>query len=85
MMMIIIISFVIINNIETHYNRKGFVSYIDRCNDIVEVEDTTGNVWKWEGDTERFNVGDNVVLKMFNNCTDLEIEDDEILKIILDK
>lgn len=85
MMMIIIILFVIINNIETHYNRKGFVSYIDRCNDVVEIEDTTGNVWEWEGDTERFNVGDNVVLKMYNNCTDLEIKDDEILKITLDK
>ena len=84
MITMIVILFVIINITETHYNRKGFVSYIDRCNDVITIEDVTGNVWEWEGDTERFNVGDNVVLKMFNNCTDLEIKDDEILKITLD-
>lgn len=64
---------------ETHYDRVGQVISIEE-NEIVSVKDNTGNVWAFTG--TGYNIGDDVVLKMFNNCTDNIITDDEIIKVI---
>ena len=84
-LMIVTVCFVIVSFVQTHYKREGFISYIDKCNDNVLITDRTGNLWEFGCDTEKFNVGDNVILSMHTNYTDVEIQDDIILKITLDK
>lgn len=64
----------IAGNIETHYNRIGIVTATDNMR--VVVEDSTGNIWEFEGDD--FAKGDKVIMKMFTNYTDDNIHDDEI-------
>ncbi len=67
----------IAGNIETHYNREGVVIAIQ--GDEILVEDTTENVWSFVGDG--FIEGDRVKMRMFTNCTDSNIYDDEIEKV----
>lgn len=73
---ILIIAPSITGYIETHYTREAKVTEVTEGNIIVE--DTTNNVWSFEG--EGFTVGDKVVLKMDNSCTD-SIYDDVIVKV----
>jgi len=62
--------------IETHYTREAKVTEVAGA--TITVEDTTNNVWSFEGDG--FTVGDEVTLKMDNSCTD-SIYDDVIVKV----
>lgn len=62
--------------IETHYTREAEV--IEVTGETIVVEDTTNNVWSFEGDG--FTVGDKITLKMDNSCTDC-IYDDVIVKV----
>ena len=65
-------------------NRKGYVESVE--NSIVTIIDTTGNVWEWEEEEgECFNKGDAVKVRMNNNHTINTIEDDIIVKIVIDK
>lgn len=73
---ILIIAPSITGYIETHYTREAKVTEVTGEN--VIVEDTTNNVWSFEG--EGFTVGDKVTLKMDNSCTDC-IYDDIIIKV----
>ena len=73
---ILIIAPSITGYIETHYTREAKVTEVTGEN--VIVEDTTNNVWSFEG--EGFTVGDKVTLKMDNSCTDF-IYDDVIVKV----
>jgi len=77
--LLFIVCFVWFSYIESHYTRKGEIVELDECMDIVVIEDTTGNLWECFDDTEKFNVGDKVIVKMFTNYTDDKIEDDEII------
>ena len=63
--------------IETHYTREGQIVAADL------VEDTRGGLW--EVDTNKFEIGDNVKMLMFTNCTDNTIYDDEVKKLYLKK
>lgn len=63
--------------IETHYTREARV--VKAKAEIVIVEDKCGNEWAFEG--EGFEIGQKVTLKMFNNYTDSNIEDDEIIGV----
>ena len=63
--------------IETHYTREGQVVAAGL------VEDTQGELW--EVDTDKFEIGDNVKMLIFTNCTDNTIYDDEIEKLYLKK
>lgn len=73
---ILIIAPGITGYIETHYTREAKVTEVTGGNIIVE--DTTNNVWSFEG--SGFIVGDKVILKMDNSCTD-SIYDDVIVKV----
>ena len=63
--------------IETHYTREGQIVAAGL------VEDTQGELW--EVDTDKFEIGDNVKMLMFTNCTDNTIYDDEVEKLYLKK
>lgn len=73
---ILIIAPSITGYIETHYTREANVTEV--AGENVIVEDTTNNVWSFEG--EGFTIGDKVTLKMDNSCTD-SIYDDVIVKV----
>lgn len=65
---------------EHHYTRENCI-VIRVENNTVTVKDKCDFVWEFEG-TEGFTEGDKVNLKMFDNCSDCYIEDDEIVKVI---
>lgn len=74
---ILVIAPSITGYIETHYTREAKV--IEVTGENIVVEDTTNNVWSFEGDG--FAVGDKVTLKMDNSCTNNTIYDDAIVKV----
>lgn len=78
---IFITAFLVINYSESHYTRQAHVVYLDDCTDTITIQDDTLNIWEFYGDTESFSPNENVTLKMYNNYTDLDITDDEIIKI----
>lgn len=78
---IFIVALIIISYAESHYTRQAHVVYLDDCTDTITVQDDTLNIWKFYGDTESFTQNENVTLRMYNNYTDLDITDDEIIKI----
>lgn len=64
---------------EHHYTRENcIVTQVN--NSCITVKDKCGFYWDFED--EGFNKGDKVTLKMFDNCTNSYIEDDEIVKVI---
>lgn len=67
--------------IDTHYIRDGII--IDRANNILVIEDKGGDIWEWEVDnnSDDMKIGDKVAMSMYNNCTDRDITDDEILDL----
>ena len=67
----------IVGTIETQYSMISTVVAVEK--DIIVVEDTTGNVWSFEGDD--FRTGDEVVVTFFTNHTDSTRQDDEIKKV----
>lgn len=76
---VLIGGFCFCNYYEHHYTRESCV--VTQVNDsYVTVKDKYGFYWDFEG--EGFNKGDKVALKMFDNCTDSCIDDDEIVKVI---
>ena len=79
--LIFIMALCFINYTESHYERTGYVSYIDDCTDIITITDTTGNMWDVNVDTECYNKNDKVILKMYTNFTDFNITDDEVIDI----
>lgn len=63
--------------------RKGKVITIEQ--NIVSIEDKSGNIWQWEMvDDEKYNIGQAVSMIMDTNNTEDTIEDDIIVKIKLD-
>ena len=70
-----------LNCVDRNVTREGIVVLND--NNIIKIEDTTGNVWVWEeGKEESITRGTSVRLKMDNKGTE-QLEDDEIKKIIV--
>ena len=61
----------------TRENCKVVQSY----NGIATIEDCTGNYWEYEDNN--LQVGDCVDLKMFDNLSDTNIEDDIITKVVV--
>ena len=76
---IILILFIIVGTYETHYNRQGTIT--EKDNNVITIEDTTGNLWEYETNSSDFSIGKKVELKMYNNGTDTNIYDDKIEKI----
>lgn len=65
-------------NLEHYYTRRG-CEVISVWGDYVRVEDRQGNIWAFYG--EGFKDGEKVNLRMFNNYTERDCSDDEIVKV----
>ena len=63
--------------LESFYTRKGTVKYT--VDNLVVVEDECGYEWEFYGDD--YIQGDEVLMLMDNNHTDLKIEDDIITHV----
>lgn len=77
-----IINFYKVNSIvkeSNFYPMTAKIIEIDRMEDIVTVEDSTGNVWEFYG-VEDFEKGDCVSMIMNNKDTE-SIFDDEIINV----
>ena len=68
----------VMGNIETHYTMEGIVTDIED-NNIVVVEDVTGNIWALEA--RGFAIGQEVKIIFDNNFTENNREDDIIKNI----
>lgn len=57
---------------------------VNSVNECVELIDEDGEVWVWElEENDRFEVGQQVVIRFFNNGT-VVLYDDEIVEIRVD-
>ena len=65
------------------YSRSAVVVGIDYTADIVTVEDSTGNLWTFDG-VEDYDLRDRVSLTMSDNGTDWNIKDDRIIEVRYD-
>lgn len=63
--------------IEHNYTREAKVIEISQDNEII-VEDKVGNIWSFYEEEKTLAVGDNLKLKMNDNCTSNNIYDDII-------
>lgn len=63
--------------IENNYSIKATVKDVE--NGIVLFEDVAGYLWEVDRPEVEVSRGDEVRIRFFNNCTDEEREDDEIL------
>ena len=64
--------------------RKGHVENVE--NNCVKIIDNFGSLWEYNLETgEEFSPEQKVTMIMSNNHTEREIEDDIILKIVVDK
>ena len=61
------------------YERQMVVVSIDYQNDVVTLEDITGNLWDWYG-VANWKIGDECVVTMNNHKTE-SIYDDEIVQL----
>ena len=78
MLVVLFTSLTICGYYETHYTREADVMEV-KGDTIVVVDWFSGNSWEFYGDG--YKVGDEVKMKMFNNYTDNDITDDEILDV----
>ncbi len=60
---------------ENHYITNAKIITIE--NTDITIEDEKGNLWTFYTDGD-FTIGEEIVVTMFNNHTNLIIEDDEI-------
>lgn len=65
------------NYAETHYSKKAEVVTV--VGNSISIEDENGDRWLFYG--KGFERGDKVRVIMYNNHTDLNIYDDEIVKV----
>lgn len=78
---IIILSFIIVNNLEHYYTIEGKIIKTNDNTNVVTIEDITGNIWEIE-DTN-YNINDSVKIKFFNNLTDSDRLDDIIEEVVI--
>ena len=75
--LLILVLLIFCSYVESFYTRKGTVKYI--IDDLVIVEDECGYEWEFRGND--YIQGDEVLMLMDNNHTDLIIEDDVITHV----
>ena len=75
--LLILVLLIFCSYVESFYTRKGTVKYT--IDDLVVVEDECGYEWEFYGDG--YIQGDEVLMLMDNNHTDLIIEDDVITHV----
>lgn len=62
-----------------HYSLDAIVS--DKTNDnVIVIEDTTGNIWEYEDTENEYTIGDNITVTWNDKGTDFK-QDDEIIKL----
>lgn len=61
------------------YSKSAMVVGVDYTADIVTVEDSTGNLWTFEG-VEDYDLNDRVALTIYDHGTDWSIKDDRIIE-----
>ena len=67
---------------DTNYTMQAKVVDVDTASDIVQIEDSHGEIWEFFG-TENFQKDNSVIVLMDNQGTST-IYDDEILSVRLD-
>ena len=65
------------------YNKSAVVVDVDYTADVITVEDSTGNLWTFEG-VEDYDLSDRVALTMHDNGTEWDIKDDKIIEVRYD-
>ena len=65
------------------YSRSAVVVGVDYTADVITVEDSTGNLWTFEG-VEDYDLKDCVALTMSDSGTDWDIKDDKIIEVRYD-
>ena len=65
------------------YSRSAVVVGLDYTADVITVEDSTGNLWTFDG-VEYYDLSDRVSLTMSDNGTDWNIKDDRIIEVRYD-
>ena len=65
------------------YSRSAVVVGVDYTADVITVEDSTGNLWTFEG-VEDYDLKDRVALTMHDSGTDWDIKDDRIIEVRYD-
>ena len=65
------------------YSKSAVVVGLDYTADVITVEDSTGNLWTFDG-VEDYDLSDRVDLTMHDNGTDWNIKDDRIIEVRYD-
>lgn len=78
---IIVTLLIIANQSEHYYTMNAKVVKVDHVNHLIELEDTTGNLWDYEFDKTNFSEEDKIEVKFYDKCSTDKREDDEIIKI----
>ena len=65
------------------YSKSAVVVGLDYTADVITVEDSTGNLWTFDG-VEDYDLNDRVALTMSDNGTDWDIKDDRVIEVIYD-
>ena len=76
--LLLIVAPSVAGNIETHYTKEAVVINI-KNNDEVVVMDEQNEIWSFYG--KSYLIGEKVKLVMFNNYTENNIYDDEIVNV----
>lgn len=86
---LIVVAFVGVSYIEHNYT-KQYCEVIDKNDGYIEFVDSLNGTWVWNAETEEeiklyrtLEIGDRIDVKMFDNLTSANIEDDIIKKIII--
>ena len=65
------------------YSKSAVVVGLDYTADVITVEDSTGNLWTFDG-VEDYDLSDRVSLIVHDNGTDWDIKDDRIIEVRYD-
>ena len=92
MVIVFIVScFVGVSYIEHNYT-KQYCEVTNKNDAYIEFVDSLGDTWVWNAETEEdievykaLEIGNKINVKMFDNLTSTNVEDDIIKKIIIAK
>ena len=89
--LLIVVGFIGCSYIEHNYT-KYHCEVTDKNDAYIEFVDSLNGTWVWNAETEEeiklyrtLEIGDRIDVKMFDNLTSANVEDDIIKKIIIAK
>ena len=77
---LVVVSILLIIAAFSFYPKYGVIRAVEYDNDLVVIEDDTGDVWIY-GDTQNVICGSSVTMLIFNSFTPYDIHDDRIIQI----